>query len=236
MKKKCIPQNNAIIIKTPVECPTPIAPIVDGCVDPFTYAWNMAVNQALLDDTISVTEHFDRLLDLGQVLSDASNVCCPSCNTTPVYSLSSVETFLKIAQAMNWIKMPNLLCCVNIAASVETSIKYSSAWEIQPPCCNNDFESCLNQFSTIAVLSRILEKGVVETNSYDNTLLCKVYDLLVNTPEDLFQGVSLTEAFDRIIDKGFVSYCCDCKVFIGSAETFLKWMEAGGCQPVIEQN
>lgn len=236
MKKRCTPENNAITIKTPVCCPEPIVPIVDGCVDPFTYTWNMAVNQAILDDTMSVAEHFDLLLDLGQVLSDASNVCCPSCNTTPVYVLSSVETFTKIAQVMRWDNSPDLLCCVNVAASVETNIKYTQLWELtQPPCCNNDFESCLNQFSNIALLTRILGKGVVETNGYDNTLLCTIYNLLVNTPEDLFQGATLAEVFDRIIDKGFVSYCCGCNVFIGSVETFIKWWETGGCGTLVQQ-
>ena len=233
MKKKCTPQNNAIKIKTPVCCPEPIVPIVDSCVDPFTYTWNMAVNQAILDDTISVEEYFDLLLDQGQVLSDASKICCPSCDITPVYALGSVETIIKIAEATGWINSPDLLCCVNVAASVETNAKYIEAWGTQPQCCKNDFESCLNQFSNIVLLSRILDKGIVEVNGYDNTLLCTIYNLLVNTPEDLFQGSTLAEVFDRIINKGFVSYCCDCNVFIGSAETFLKWWEGGGCKPGI---
>ena len=69
MKKRCTPENNAMHIHTHVECPAPIVPIVNGCLDPFTYTWNAAVSQALLDPTLSVAEHFDLLLDRGQVLS-----------------------------------------------------------------------------------------------------------------------------------------------------------------------
>jgi hypothetical protein len=233
MKKKCTPQNNAIKIKTPVECPVPIVPIVDGCVDPFTYTWNMAVNQALLDDTSSVAEHFDRLIDKGLVASSATNVCCPDCTENPIYVLASVESFLKLAEFMGWLKDDtNQPCCTNVQASIETYLKYNEAWQVdQPECCKTDFESCLNQFSTIVNLDRILDKGVVEANGFDgNTLLCKIYELFVNTPEDLLQGATLSEVFDRILDKSFVAYCCDCNVIISSIETFFKWWEAtGGC-------
>lgn len=232
MKKRCAPENNAIHIHTHVECPAPIAPIVDGCIDPFTYIWNDAVNQTLLDPTLSLAEYFDIILDKGLVLSSASNICCPDCTTSPIYSLSSTETFLKLADYLNWLYESDLTCCINIQASVETYLKYNEAWQVeQYPCCNNDFESCLNKFSTIASLNRILDKGVVETNTYNgNTLLCIIYELFVNTPEDLFQGSSIAEIFDRILDKGLVAYCCDCNVIIASVETFLKWYEAtDGC-------
>ena len=235
MKKRCTPENNAMHIHTHVECPAPITPIVDGCLDPFTYTWNAAVNQALLDSTSSVAEYFDLILDKGQVLSSAENICCPDCTINPIYVLSSTETFLKLAEALGWTEEPDLTCCINIQASVETYLKYSESFGgTQYPCCNNDFESCLSQFSTIADLSRILDKGVVETNSYNgNTLLCIIYDLFVNTPEDLLQGATLSEVFDRILDKGFVAYCCDCNVVIASVETFLKWWEAtNGCGTV----
>ena len=153
----------------------------------------------------------------------------------PIYVLSSTETFLKLAEALGWTEEPDLTCCINIQASIETYLKYNEAWEIeQYPCCNNDFESCLSQFSTIADLSGILDAGVVETNGYNgNTLLCIIYDLFVNTPEDLLQGLTISEVFDRILDKGFVAYCCDCNVVIASVETFLKWWEAtNGCGTV----
>jgi hypothetical protein len=235
MKKRCTPENNAMHIHTHVECPAPIVPIVDGCLDPFTYTWNAAVNQALLDPTLSVAEHFDLLLDRGQVLSSAANICCPDCTINPIYVLSSAETFFKLAEALGWTEEPDLTCCINIQASIETYLKYNEAWQIeQYPCCNNDFESCLSQFSTIADLSGILDAGVVETNGYNgNTLLCIIYDLFVNTPEDLLQGLTISEVFDRILDKGFVAYCCDCNVVIASVETFLKWWEAtNGCGTV----
>jgi hypothetical protein len=233
MKKKCTPENNAIKIKTPVECALPIVPVVDGCVDPFTHVWNMAVNQAILDETRSVAEHFDVIIDKGLVLSNAENVCCPDCTTNPIYALASVESFLKFAEFMGWLNDDtNQPCCISVQASVETYLKYNEAWQVdQPECCKTDFESCLNKFSTIVNLDAILDKGVVEANGYDgNTLLCKIYELFVNTPEDLLQGSTLSEVFDRILDKGFVAYCCDCNVIISSVETFLKWWEAtDGC-------
>ena len=47
------------------------------------------------------------------------------------------------------------------------------------------------------------------------------------------QGLTISEVFDRILDKGFVAYCCDCNVVIASVETFLKWWEAtNGCGTV----
>jgi hypothetical protein len=230
MKKKCTPQNNAIKINTPVYCPEPIIPIVNGCVDPFTYTWNTAINQATLDETLSVQDWFSSLLSNGQVLSDASNVCCPSCNATPVYFLGNVEGVVAISSLLSWKKNPDLLCCVNIAANATSYSAYSQNWFIQPPCCNNDFESCLNQFSTIVDMILLLETGVVEVNGYDNTLICKIYNLLINTPEDLFQGATLSEVFIGIIEQGFVSYCCDCNVFIGTYGSFLKWWTATkGC-------
>ena len=234
MKKKCTSQNNAMRIHAHVECPAPIIPVVNGCLDPFTYTWNAAVNQALLDSSLSVVEHFDLLLDKGQVLSSAANICCPDCTVNPIYVLSGVETFLKLAEPLGWLDAPDLTCCINIQASIETYLTYSEAWDEQYPCCDNDFESCLSQFSTIVDLSGILDAGVVETNGYNgNTLLCIIYNLFVNTPEDLLQGQTISEVFDIILNKGFVAYCCDCNVVIASVETFLKWWEAtNGCGTV----
>ena len=238
MKKKCIPQNNAIKIKTPVECPTPIVPEIEGCIDPFTYTWNQAVNQTLLDPSASVAEYFDRLLDKGQILSDASNICCPDCQISPIYVLASVETFLKFADNLNWLYEENKTCCVSVQSSVETYLKYEEAWQVdKPACCENDFEECLDKYSEIVNLDRILDKGIVESNGFDgNTLLCKIYDLFINTPEDLYFGSSLSEVLDRILDKGFVVYCCDCNTIISSVETFFKWWEAtAGCGTLLKK-
>jgi len=232
MKKKCVPQNNAIKIKTPVECPTPIIPIVEGCIDPFTYVWTQAVNQTLLDDS-SIAENLDMILDKGLVVSNATNVCCPDCLTNPIYSLANIETFQKLGEALYWLSDDtNLPCCISVQASIESYLKYIEFWQVeQPECCKTDFESCLNKFSTIVDLDTLLDKGVVEVDGFGgNTLLCKIYDLFINTSEDLFNGSTYGEVLDRFLDKGFVAYCCDCNVVIGSVEAFLKWWEAtDGC-------
>jgi hypothetical protein len=230
MKKRCTPTNNAMHVHTPVECTTPVVPIVEGCKDPFTYVWNIAYNQYLLDSSSSMAEYFDIILDKGLVLTDATDVCCPDCTKSPIYSLSSMETFAKLAQALKWFNELNKICCINTQMGVEVQLQYNKFWEgKQPPCCNNDFESCLNKFSTILSLERLLDKGVIETNTYNgNTLLCKIYDLFINTPEDAFFNSSFSEAFDRIMDKGLVAYCCGCTIVIASVETFLKWIEPTG--------
>lgn len=224
MKKKCTPQNNAIIIKTPVCCPEPIVPIVNGCVDPFTYTWNMAVNQALLDGTLSVQDWFGSLISSGLVLADASNICCSNCKDAPFYFLGGVEIFNTLGGSV-----PESICCINVAASADMYPNYLENWQVPPACCSNDFESCLNQFSNVVDMLTLLDIGVVEVNGYDNTLLCKIYNLLINTPEDLFQGETLSDVFITIIEKGFISYCCDCNVFIGTPGTFTKWLLNGGC-------
>ena len=233
MKKRCTPTNNAIHIHTQVECSTPVIPVIEGCIDPFTYAWNAAYNQYELDSSSSIAEYFDRILDKGLVLTNATNVCCPDCTKSPIYSLASSETFLKLAEALNWLYETNLTCCINTQMGIESQLKYDTVWEVEKyPCCNNNFEFCLSQFSTILNLDTVLDKGVVEVNSYDgNTLLCKIYDLFINTPEDAFFNSSLSEVFDRIMDKGIVAYCCGCTTVIASVETFLKWYEVNGdCQ------
>ena len=233
MKKKCTPENNAIKIKTPVECALPIVPVVDGCVDPFTYLWNTAVNQALLDSTLSVVDHFNALLINGQILSNATNVCCPDCVTNPIYSLSNLDSFTILAQSLNWFNGPEAPCCISVQSSIGAYNKFIGKWNTeQPPCCTTDFESCLNKFSNIIDVNQLLNLGVIEANGYSgNTLLCKIYELFINTPEDLLGGITLTEAFASILQNGFVSYCCDCNVIIGSIEQFLKWWEAtDGCE------
>jgi hypothetical protein len=251
MKKKCTPQNNAIKIKVPVECPPlppiPPTPVPEGCIDPITYIWNLAVNNWELDPSLTIPEYFDIILDKGSIIEGKNDkICCSDCPTgdtfPKVYVLACVETWLKWAEAVgitaSGFDPEGIICCNNVSASVETYLKYKEAVDdnLDDLCCDNDFEDCLLNLSQVANWGRLLDKGIVETNTVNgNTLVCTLTNLILNAPEDSLGVASFTEVIDRLLDKGLVSYCCPCSTIIASVETFLKWAEAvGGCGSLPE--
>ena len=55
MKKRCTPENNAISIKTPVECPT-IVTETSTCVNPILYIIDEAIIASTENNTTLLTE------------------------------------------------------------------------------------------------------------------------------------------------------------------------------------
>ena len=235
MKKKCTPTNNAINICCPVECPEPIVPPTpEGCLDPWTYIFRIAKKSAEINNR-SVAEEVDRILDKGLIMPNEDQVCCTTCDGP--YAVASVETWLKLAEAVGWsngeFSEPNInLCCNSVNASVETYLKYAEAVSGQdgplPPCCETNYAECFAKLASLGAIERILDKGLIESNPPGSiSWLCALYEQLVTLTEDELDGSTYAEIIDRLLDKGLVSHCYDdCNIIIASVETYLKFAEA----------
>lgn len=120
------------------QAPTPCVP----CVHPFEYLFELAyVSTKGANNRTTLAEGLDRLLDKGINFPNCG-YCCPDCEG--VYALASVETMLKLYEAVGLTasaavpalppvgdilseifgKSTGLTCCSNVYASVETSLKY----------------------------------------------------------------------------------------------------------------
>ncbi len=193
----------------------------------------------------TIIEVLDRNLDKGIVQSNNDqDICCPDCiqvlnnNNVNIYVISSVETYLKFAEAVGFTQPRDInpTCCVNLFASVETSLKFSESFGNLPenptPSCSTNFNSCINTLKnslTPQGVDRFLDKGVVEYGSLSGlSQVCKInefIDLAINL--DPLSGTK-EEIIDRILDKGVIVSCYNDEIVISSIETWLKYAEANG--------
>lgn len=181
----------------------------------------------------SPAELLDVLLDNGLILPPSENICCPPCTEGP-YILSSVETFLKFAEAAG----ETSACCFNVAATVETFLKLEEGWN--GPICENDssFSDCVAEIENLLTASEyldFLQKGLVELGHIAGdgsggsyvcilaTYLQSAFNLQTGSP-----ATSLIEILLRIQDKGIVIQCIPDGFIMASVETYLKWAEAVG--------
>lgn len=233
MKKKCTPQHNAIEIIKPVECPT-VVTTPDVCTDPLTYLWNMASTSAANTGT-TLNANLDALLDAGITINQSDNICCPTCTTAPLWSLSSLTPFLTMATELGWtaaVNDPKIeYCCINTELSVTNYTSYVNAMRIGgviPACCETNFGSCFKELNNLVdTPTSLLAGGVVETNTLgDQTALCNLIELIKNSHN--ISGT--TESFvDALLTKGIVVYCCDCNMIISSIAKFNEYVDSGAC-------
>jgi hypothetical protein len=233
MKKKCTPQNNAIEIVTPVTCPV-VVTATTTCADPLTYLLNMAATSASNTGT-TFNLALDEILDAGLVITQSDNICCPSCSTAKLWSLSALTPFLAAATALGWtaaVNNPKIgYCCINTELSVTNYTTYVNAMRIGgeiPTCCATDFSTCFKELSALVETNTsLLANGVVETNTLsDKTALCTLIDFIKTQPN--ISGT--TETFiDTLLTKGIFVHCCGCNMMIGSQTKFVEYVGSGAC-------
>lgn len=187
----------------------------------------MAVEKT--SNTSSLAEYIDRILDKGITLNSTENFCCPDCDANR-YVLSSVETYLKYAEAVGLtesaavpaaipfgettIQEPKFVkpCCRNVRASVETYLKYAEAVG-------------LTQSAAVPPALPFFEgKSITQTNNngFGSSNSClhpveiflkEITNLAVNgdlTPDcnngfdECFQELGNIVNLDRLLDKGLI--------------------------------
>lgn len=197
-------------ISTPTTTnPGPCVP----CIHPFEYLVELAYLGSDLNgkSSASFDISIDRLLDKG-ITIPSCKYCCPDCYG--VYALASVETMLKLFEAVGITLSAappasplsavdigafgqenlQLECCSNIVAGTETLLMYSEA------------------IGETTLLVPALPKGAfLEGDSEDNPFLKKCCNGFDECIDDLFCWVTqyskqAANDIDRIMDKGIVEY------------------------------
>lgn len=69
------------------------------CTSPFDILFNSMLDAKKVDPSLTWDVILDSILDKGDV-SNICNICCPDCGTNTDYVFSSVETYLKYAEAV----------------------------------------------------------------------------------------------------------------------------------------
>jgi len=216
------------------------------CIHPFEYLFELAyVATTGTNNTTGLDEAMDTILDKG-ISIPTCKLCCPDCDG--VYSLSSVETFLKLIEAIiTWpdFYTQNNNCCTNTFASTETFLKLQEFQDFNPEytiaeCCNG-FNECKDELicwitetarNSSIVIDRLQDKGLVEYGAIQNNCtgavsssICKLVNLL-----EKYENVSTTESrsdfIDRMLDKGITISCFEGETHMASTETWLKYAEA----------
>jgi hypothetical protein len=192
------------------------------------------------------------ILDTGQNYPTGSpNVCCPSCGP---YIISSVETFLKYAEAVGY-PQNCCACCLNAYAAPEVIAVLEKALSRQPipkpalakaaiaePVPTNEFYlGCTNHFTEEVESLKLLltpteqldfaDIGIVEYGSLNADLTSNVSDLkamlvaFFTAPGNLLTYGAMLE---NLLSIGFVLWCANGRTYLSSVENYLKWAEAVG--------
>lgn len=230
MKKKCTPQNNAIVINTPVECTSAVIPTTDVCIDPFLYVWNLAASNSILQSS-NIDGELDKILNAGLILPSANSICCPSCEKEPFYSIGTAQLFSDLADLLGWVNgtADFNLCCVSYEMSPLT---YNNIMpDINLNCCDTKFSSCSSSLVSLTGTELIQNQGLVEVNSLNNeTLICQLVNSFTNLPEDTYlSNSSLETIIENFLSKGFIVHCCDCNIFIGNLNAFNAYALNNNC-------
>lgn len=187
------------------------------CKHPFFYLFEL-VKEALNhpNNRTSFAEALDRILDKG-IITTNCDICCPDCEG--VYSLASVETQLKLLEALGLTAsaaVPALPpigavektfggsipdngepCCSNVHASVETWLKYADAMGLTQSAAVPALPFSQNLGTT--TFSEASEEVMTCCNGFTGC----VDDLLCWAMAGTSRG---TEVIDRILDKGISEY------------------------------
>jgi hypothetical protein len=167
--------------------------------------------------SISSVDQLAQILDKGDISPLCS--CCPCGN---LYAFASVETFLKLAEALGW-----------------TNDQGCPSW--YSDCCT---ENCLDKLGELygpALTDVILDKGIIEYSLLGTkSTLCDIYDYLKENNVPIQDAIDFV---DMILDKGVVFYCTSSnpdiegdQQVLASVETFLKYGEAVGIGCVDPSN
>jgi len=166
----------------------------------------------------NIEEAIIDFLEKGTVEAQSCKICCPACD---LYVLASVETFIKLAELLEWTV---------IGENPIGATSCSTDCSFQP--CYQELIDKLELDS--ADIDRLLDKGIVETgsigiNNEGDTYLCVLADFVLsayNLRED--DTITKIDLLLTILDLGIVIYCNqeNGQFVTGSQETFAKYYEA----------
>lgn len=163
----------------------------------------MAVESSTTTTTTSYNTLADKLLEvLGKgIVEPQCGPCCIDCG--PLYVFASVETYLKLAEAVGFTVTLGQTCCIETCLKELRIIVGEEAYQI---------------FS---------DKGIVDHSSLDGgkSYLCDLLEYAKNnnaTTEDIIDLVTVA------LDAGVVIYCDGDTKVTASVESFLKYAEAAG--------
>jgi hypothetical protein len=173
-------------------------------------------------------------LDAGIFISSGScNLCCPDCETTNRYVLSSVDTYLEL---YNFLYVDQFYCpepcCINVSASATKYINYTQTVTLPiPSCpCGTDFSNCIAGLQQLLgpAWSGVNSIGIVEESTIgDNSTLCILKNLLQDLPT--FLTISdLNILLVTILNTGIVVECSDAGILITSVKSYTEIKQAQG--------
>lgn len=183
------------------------------CINPLDYLFNIVEQLYISGRNNNLSNILSTILDEGYVTT-ICNICCPGCSGA--WTLSSVETFLKFAEAVGLtqtaavppalplqsnfleegVDFKDFECCLSIKASIETYLKYAEAVGL----------------TTSAAVEALSPAGAVEKISTASGL-----ENCCNNFEECFEGLTCwvtnrvrpslkQQLIDTILDKGIIEY------------------------------
>lgn len=187
------------------------------CVHPFVYLFELAKKSIGPNSRDTLATVIDRLLDKGIVLTNC-NICCPDCEG--IYSLASVETQLKLYEALGLYQSAAVPASPLLNGTVVVNYTDVSNGE---PCCSNAYAGVetwlvyaeaigLTQSAAVPALpfSTNLGTGTFVGNfNPDLVTCCNGFTECIEDINCWILGDTVSNgaaAVDRILDKGIVEY------------------------------
>ncbi len=208
MKKHCTPSNNAMTIAAPVAYNTVVPTESCGCINPIVYLINEANVKSISDGT-SFGMAVAGLLNSGIYITDSSKFCCPDCDD--IYFLGAFELFTNDYLSI----VPDMKCCYNYVGPINWMNQYPEIKNLE--CCKTDFVDCVSLINELPEGQNItFSNSIFEYNTLNNNSgLCVLYQELKKN-----KFFDFPQELQDILNLGIVVRCQDCKIFIGSSQTY----------------
>lgn len=213
-----------------------------SCVNPFDY---LAERYA---DSETPFEDLSGDLQDGIVVDDSENLCCPTCGN--FYSLSNVQSAIDLVDGLGLISPGEIYECPgNVYSSVESFLKWAEAtgWAQSPepgigvgnilPIDNNFTEIIMNFLEVVLAptdpsiafgdqeVFSLLDAGIVEIGSLKNnncSSMNNFFNMVLQFKDQYTTPINIIEKINDFLDNGIVIDC----PFIANTQAYLKNAEA----------
>jgi hypothetical protein len=213
--KKCPPSK--------CTCDTP-----NCCINPYIYFFK-SVFALTKDNAYTLLEALEFRLNQGFALASNPNLCCPDCEDGP-HILASAETYLKYAEAVGSAET----CCVNYFGTNRLiSENYTN-------CCESDFTDAVSLWIDTAAplgnqedltLTGIIERGIIEVSTFSNCSSLGILFRYLQSKHRTITSKDYTDILAFLLDRGVVTFCDGCAIYMLTVEDYLKYREAVGERP-----
>ena len=193
---------------------TNCCPKAENCLNPIIEIFDN-LRKAISVETEAGLKSYEEGLGRGVILSHNGNICCPDCQTSNgYYFLGKAERLLGLLEFTGQAYP----CCINHSLDSETYNELVEAIGKGVPCCKTEFSSIISEIGLLGLNSL----DVVEASSFNGH--SGLANFLEYADLENIPTADVISFLTAVFELGLVIKCEGCNIFIGSVETYSKYI------------